>query len=355
MSTIRHRHRFVVGCSLAAAALVLVLGCGDDSTPFGTGGSSSGGAAGVPCSTPADCDNPQNACQLSSCVAGKCGVSPKPVGTVLPTQPLGDCKEKQCDGNGATVDVVDDTDVKIDGKECTDDVCTGGVSSNPAKPAGTACGTDGHLFCSAGGACVECGEPADCAVDMECRHPTCRAGSCGFDDVSKGTPLAAQTVGDCQLLACDGAGGQETLDDVDDIVADTNDCTDDLCDGGAAQHPVSAADAHCAQDGGTTCDGAGHCVECNHDSDCAGGACDATAHTCAPTCTDASAPGATCTSYCTCMTSTCATAFASFDECILACALFDEEQVCCRASECTAAESDPATHCTNAAGEAVCP
>lgn len=168
-------------------------------------------------------------------------------------------------------------------------------------------------------------------------------------------------------------------------------------------------DSACSQGGGSYCDGAGTCVECTHNSQCASMVCDLGSHGCAPpscsdgvkngsetdvdcggtcpaqcasgqgclahtdcapgacspatmtcsiTCEQPIAPGANCASYCACMMSTCPTKFASYAACIDACAAFaafDDAAICCRAYMCGLAMSDPITHCPHAAGESVCP
>ena len=50
--------------------------------------------------------------------------------------------------------------------------------------------------------------------------------------------------------------------------SDGNDCTDDVCTDGVCSNPDLDADVACTQDGGSVCDGAGTCVECNSDNQC---------------------------------------------------------------------------------------
>ena len=51
---------------------------------------------------------------------------------------------------------------------------------------------------------------------------------------------------------------------------DGNPCTVDACTAGACTHVPRAADTVCSVNGGQVCDGAGACVACNHDAQCAG-------------------------------------------------------------------------------------
>ena len=78
-----------------------------------------------------------------------------------------------------------------------------GEPSNPPATAGTPCG-DG-LTCDGEGNCADCVTAEDCpGVDGECAVRTCTGGTCGMDYTAAGTPLAAQTAGDCLEQRCDG-------------------------------------------------------------------------------------------------------------------------------------------------------
>jgi hypothetical protein len=92
------------------------------------------------------------------------------------------------------------------------------------------------LVCDGDGNCVACLVPADCpGVDTECSQRTCESNQCGVDHTQAGTPLASQTIGDCHVLQCDGAGGTESV--VDDGDADDgNACTTDSCLQGTPTH-----------------------------------------------------------------------------------------------------------------------
>ncbi|HTM19231.1 MAG TPA: hypothetical protein VL172_01945, partial [Kofleriaceae bacterium] len=60
-------------------------------------------------------------------------------------------------------------------------------------------------------------------------------------------------------------------------VDDGNDCTQDLCDGDSPVYIDVAAGTACATG---VCDGAGACVDCVADDDCAPDACNQVSHTC---------------------------------------------------------------------------
>ncbi len=191
-------------------------------------------------------------------------------GTRVGLQTAGDCKVSQCDGLGNAVLANDDTDVASDSQECTNDVCTNGVPSHPPLAAATACGAGGMLKCDGQGACVTCAAPADCGVSTECQARTCVAGTCGVNNVVRGTAVTAQTAGDCKKSQCDGNGATELLNDDTDVQADATSCTNDVCTGGVLSHPPVAAGATCSEGTGTKCDGAGACVACAAAADCPG-------------------------------------------------------------------------------------
>jgi hypothetical protein len=71
-------------------------------------------------------------------------------GTVTTTQTPGNCTINECDGVGNIVAVADDTDLPVDSLQCTNDVCTAGVPSNPPLPDNTACSQSYGTNCEAG-------------------------------------------------------------------------------------------------------------------------------------------------------------------------------------------------------------
>jgi cysteine-rich repeat protein len=199
----------------------------------------------VACLMPADCAGVDDACQTRTCTKGVCGFDFTPAGTALPTQLTGDCLEAQCDGAGATVQAIKDTDLPDDMNACTDDACAGGLPSHTFTALGSACGAG--LVCNATGTCVGCNVATDCAgVDDECKTRTCTAGMCGVSFTAAGTPVAAQTPADCLVAACDGAGNIANIaDDLDLPADDGNFCTDEVCTAGMATHPAKTNGTVC--------------------------------------------------------------------------------------------------------------
>ena len=230
----------------------------------------------VGCLGASQCPAPPNACQLSVCLNETCGYSNVDAGTKLATQVKGDCEVAECDGNGAIEQVVDNTDLPVDGNPCTQDVCSDGVPSNPAQPAGTSCGTG--MVCDGAGNCGQCNVPADCGADTECETHTCTGHVCGIDFTAADTPVSEQTPRDCQQNVCDGAGNITSIADDTDLPVDGNPCTDDVCTAGVPSNPPAASGTSCGPT--TVCDGNGNCVGCTVASDCPGSDDDCETRTC---------------------------------------------------------------------------
>jgi hypothetical protein len=247
------------------------------------GGAGTGGSP--ECAAATDCPDPGNECLTAACTAaGKCVPDKVAAGTPVSAQATGDCQQVVCDGDGATKSEADDSDLPVDGKECTGDTCSSGVPSNPALALDAPCGAAGALYCDGAGACVGCTADAECGAPTTCATPRCTKGVCGVDFVAPGTPVAQQTTGDCQEVQCDGVGGTKSVALLTDVVDDGNACTTDLCVGGAPTHPNAPSGTPCTS-GGLRCDGAGACVACITGADCASLVC--IAQTCVPaTCSD---------------------------------------------------------------------
>jgi hypothetical protein len=227
--------------------------------------------AAIPCSTVSDCPGTDTECVKRSCDANVCRVTITPKGTAVATQTKGDCQKRVCDASGAVVTENDDTDVPDDGKQCTQDVCTAGVPSNPPVGGGIACNEGGGSICNGAGACIGCTTASECpGVDDECKRRTCKSGACGFDYTSNGTPVAAQTGGDCKRNVCNGAGAIVPATDDTDKPVDGKQCTDDVCTGGVPSNPATSAGTTCTETGGKVCNGGGVCVGCTSASQCPG-------------------------------------------------------------------------------------
>ena len=241
------------------------------------------------CTTAANCAGTDTDCQVRTCVANTCGVANTAAGTPTTLQAANDCKKSQCDGNGAVVSVNDNTDVPVDGNQCTSDVCTAGVPSNPPAASGATCAQMGGTVCNGASMCVQCLTAATCAgTDTDCHSRTCTAGVCGVANTAAGTVTTtnpAQTAGDCQEIQCNGSGGTTSAPKNTDVPVDGNQCTSDVCTAGVPSNPPTASGTTCSQMGGAVCSGAGTCVECVTGAQCPSGVCLANACQ-APSCTD---------------------------------------------------------------------
>jgi hypothetical protein len=207
-----------------------------------------GGGSCVACNRDAQCagTSPATECQHPACTAGHaCAPALVDAGTVTSTQVAGDCHRAECDGAGATRSVVDDADVPVDGSECTLDLCTAGVASNPPRTAGTPCGAGGAFQCNAAGHC-------GCLGDGDCTAPaTCGGG---------GTP----GICGCTPLTCAGAGAT--------CGAPSNGCGGTLsCDDGVKDGGETAVD--CGGDAATCATRCAQGKACLAGSDCTTGSC----------------------------------------------------------------------------------
>lgn len=236
-----------------------------EATTAGSSGSSSATTGGI-CEVDQDCYD-DNDCTYDFCGAGSCVNDamddvPAPNGQID-----GDCRVLLCI-DGEAMDVAQDSDLPDDGNVCTDDLCEGGEPMHPFFPAGSPCNGDG--VCDGMGSCTECISPDDCDMlpaDDECQLRTCEMETCGQTFSDLGTPLTLQTVGDCHLDVCDGAGGVSTDVDDTDIPDDGLECTTDACTGGVESHTPVAPGTPCAAG---VCNDSGACVGCNVPADCGG-------------------------------------------------------------------------------------
>ncbi len=243
-------------------------------------GADAGVDAGSGCAQPSECPGTDTDCQARTCTSGVCGFSFTASGTAVATQTAGDCQQRQCDGQGSIVSVALNSDLPVDGNQCTDDVCTTGVPSNPPKAANATCTSNGGAFCDGAGACVACTVASQCTgMDTECQTRTCNAGVCGFQFVMAMTPTATQTAGDCSTSECNGFGATVSVANDADVPVDNNVCTSDVCTAGVPSNPPTPVDTACNA-GGTVCDGAGTCVACNIASQCTGSDTECQVRTC---------------------------------------------------------------------------
>jgi hypothetical protein len=178
---------------------------GDSTTTVSaTGGTTSTGSAtstgaGMTDCVAGDLCADQNPCTMDSCdtTLGMCvhvAVADGPTASV-PNVPK-DCQVPACVG-GALIQVPDSLDLPDDGNNCTKDLCTNGVASNPAEAQSVACGP-GQL-CDGAGKCVGCVNSNACSDPGVCKSATCDMGQCN----SVNDPASLSCGG---AMVCDGAG-----------------------------------------------------------------------------------------------------------------------------------------------------
>lgn len=147
---------------------------------------------GVECSTPADCPQPVNECQVAACTSGACGIKAKARGAVCA---MG---AGMCDGNGQCNLCEPGT------KACAgSDVLLCGESGTYGPL--TTCG-GGTPYCDpADPKCVECFATAHCVVAgmNPCLIPSCVANACMTAPVPDGTACIIDgDQGTCSAAAC---------------------------------------------------------------------------------------------------------------------------------------------------------
>ena len=227
----------------------------------------------VECGLALEC--PGAECFAAACTAGACDLVPLASGAAPDPsrQTTGDCQRIVCDGAGSTRSDIDDTDLPAELNDCSASLCAAGVPESVPFPSATLCTDGGGTMCDGSGACVECLADTDCGLSVECATFTCTgARTCHAFLAPSTTPLAAQSPGDCQRAVCDGSGGTRSDIDATDVADDFNDCTANFCSSGSPEFPPLAPGSPC--DGGAlVCDGLGGCVECVTDADCSSGRC----------------------------------------------------------------------------------
>ncbi len=225
------------------------------------------------CTTKEQCPG-SDACGDRSCVQGYCTIeNSKPAGTLVSNLDRGDCLRRVCDGNGAETTVPEDTDLPVDGDNCTLDLCTNGTPSHAPAESGTACGIAPQVRCNEAGACAGCFADSDCGMDTKCAHWTCENSICVKNIELLGTVVDDPQMGDCRRVICNAAG--EAVESIveDDAPSDGNECTSDICNAeGQADHPPSNVDTLCGTCG--MCAAGGICAACDTGLyDCPDGKC----------------------------------------------------------------------------------
>ncbi|APR82401.1 Multiple EGF-like-domain protein 3 precursor [Minicystis rosea] len=243
-----------------------------------TGGMGTGG--GTPCTDPTECPGVDDDCQARTCTAGQCGISYTDVDKPTPNgQTPSDCQILVCDGNGMAVNKLDTTDFLDDKNPCTIDVCLGTTPSNTASPMGTPCSVGAGTMCDGNGACVECLQNSDCVITGFCsKEHTCLSPTCG-DSAQNGTETDVDCGGSCSPCKTDAAC----------LVA--ADCESSVCSGTPLKCQAPSCSDTVKNGTESDLDCGGSCTKkcdpgqaCTADTDCIGGKCSGSV--CLATCTD---------------------------------------------------------------------
>ncbi|HMF44456.1 MAG TPA: hypothetical protein VKQ32_27470, partial [Polyangia bacterium] len=239
-------------------------------TPCAQGGGTlcngnSSAPACVVCVAATDCPGTDMICRKRVCGNQyTCGFSNSPAGTAAEPDATGNCQKAVCDDMGGVTSVADNTDVPTDdGNSCTDDVCSNGTPSHPAKAQGTACTQSAAPGVCNGTSCVQCLVAGDCpGSNTVCRTITCDGShTCGHMDQPQGTAAGTDATGNCKKSVCDGAGAIASVPDDTDLPVDGNPCTKDVCTNGTVSNPDLPAGTICstAPETSMACDGSGVC------------------------------------------------------------------------------------------------
>ena len=250
------------------------------------------------------CATDGNDCTDDVCVAGACAHPPSVLGTSCGDGSVSACDgADSCDGEGACLVnfSADDTACESDDKDCTDDLCAGGLCTHVPLAQGAACGDQSATDCTAPGSCDAAGlclsndaeDGAPCMDDGDgCTEDACASGVCTHEPSAIGT-VCGDKVADCTAPGTCDADGVCTGSNEDDgtpCADDENECTDDVCGSGICTHPAKDSGVTCGDPQVTdcsaadSCDGAGACVAndevdgtpCTPDSnDCTADSCDA--------------------------------------------------------------------------------
>ena len=144
------------------------------------------------------------------------------------------------------------------GEMCTDGVCDGMamcvacLTDSDCTEMTPRCDTTSNI-------CVGCLAESDCGDENDCTGDVCTDGVCSNPSLEAGTM--------CAEGVCDGmAMCVECTDETH--CEDENDCTADLCTDGACSNPPLEAGTACL---GGVCNDRAVCVECLTDADCANG------------------------------------------------------------------------------------
>ena len=158
---------------------------------------------------------------------------------------------------------------------CSPEVCTADPNDNsaictpdPGSAAGNACSPPSGGTCDGQGNCVACTVDSDCDDNNACTDNACVAGACEFTNNDNNQCSVGGLPGTCNAGTCEGLCTPDTCPD------NGVECQTDVCDpaNGSCNVQNDGINTGCDLGGSPgVCDGAGSCVECNTDGQCASG------------------------------------------------------------------------------------
>jgi hypothetical protein len=274
------RFTLAVFAFASAAAAATFGGCTlpTQGLPNPDGGS---GGMSTTCNVNADCDD-HNPCTVDKCGADQVCEHDKIASGDAPAsaQTKGDCKIVECtDGEPTTK--ADPADVPTSSDTCKTPECNGDMPFLNPKSDGSPCTVTtatGEMqgVCMDAACSIQCGPMTPCPSKGPCQTASCDANTslCVYTNLPDGTPTpgVTQMEGTCQVNVCIG-GMPMNEDDPSNVPTAMNDCQIPTCTSGTPSLPGKPEDTVCATLNGSmtgVCDNGGHCVECNHDAQCAG-------------------------------------------------------------------------------------
>jgi hypothetical protein len=173
-------------------------------TPCGAGGECDHGLCSK-CTSDAECGK-SSACEKLACLQGTCTAIRVEEGAATFDTSLYDCKQPVCDGQGNVKLIAAESDASPPtDASCMQQVCEGWTATFVPRPPGTKCVTGGTWgVCDGSGACVACVKDTDCPSWGD----YCFAGTCSRCDDGKqngdetGIDCGGERCGDCVGTAC---------------------------------------------------------------------------------------------------------------------------------------------------------
>ena len=199
-----------------------------------------------------------------------------------------ECTSEVCTlGICTNPNLVDGTACTDDGNECSDDICTAGLCSHPPLTAGTSCGNP-----VAEGLCDNpdtCDGAGICTINREPGTTVCSASTdeCDPEELCDGTsPFCPADLLTPDGTVCTADGNECTIDEcsagvcshpaeLDGILCidDGNECTADVCSLGSCSHPALTDGTVCTDDGNDCSDDVCTAGNCSHPPLIAGTSC----------------------------------------------------------------------------------